>query len=87
MFGEDGEVAVVDVLGHEFPGRLAVLVDGDHSESGGCNVLDQVQTDSWIVCDADSFGLRMAQVTPSTEIRVCRRHLCRRRMRTLDCFC
>ena len=88
MFGEAGKVVVVDVLGYEFPGRLAVLVDGDGSESGGCNVLDQVQTDSWTVCDAESVGLCMAQVTPSTEIRVCaKRHLCRRRMRTLDCFC
>ena len=71
MFGEAGKVVVVDVLGCEFPGRLAVLVDGDGSESGECDVFDQVQTDSWIVCDAESFGLRMAQATPSTEIREC----------------
>ena len=35
MFGKAGEVAVVDVLEHEIPGRLAVF--GDGSESGGCN--------------------------------------------------
>ena len=69
MFGEAGKIVVADVLGYEFPGRLAVLVDGDGSESGGCNVLDQVQADNWFVCDAESLGLRMAQVTPSTEIR------------------
>ena len=45
MFGEGGKIVVVDVLGHEFPGRLAVFADGDGSESGGCNVLDQVQAD------------------------------------------
>ena len=39
MFGKAGEVAVVDVLEHGFPGRLFVFVDGDGSESGGCNVL------------------------------------------------
>ena len=33
MFGKAGEVAVVDVLEHGFPGRLAVFVDGDGSES------------------------------------------------------
>ena len=43
MFGTTGEVAVVDVLEHGFSGRLAVFVDGDGSESGGSNVLDQVQ--------------------------------------------
>ena len=76
MFGEAGEVVVVDVLGNEFPRRLAVLVDGDGSESGGCNVLDKVQTDSWIMCDAASFGLYLAQVTPSTEIRECANDIC-----------
>ena len=59
---------VLKALPPEFPGRLAVLVDGDGSESGGCNVLDEIQTDSWIVCDAESFGLCMAQATLSTEI-------------------
>ena len=76
MFGEAGKIVVADVLGYEFPGRLAVLVDGDGSESGGCNVIDQVQTDSWIVCDAKSLGLRMAQVTPSTKIRECANGIC-----------
>ena len=76
MFGEAGKVVVVDLLGYEFPGRLAVLVDGNGSESGGCNVLDQVQTDSWTVCDAESVGLCMAQVTPSTRIRVCANGIC-----------
>ena len=72
MFGKAGEVVVVDLLGYEFPRRLAVLVDGDGSESGRCNVLDQVQTNSWTVCDAES----MAQVTSSTEIRVCANGIC-----------
>ena len=35
MFGEIGEIVVVDVLGYDFPGRLAVLFDGNGSESGG----------------------------------------------------
>ena len=69
MFGEIGETAVADVLGYDFPGRLAVLFDGNGSESGGCNVLDQVQANCWAVCDAKGLELRMAQVTPSTEIR------------------
>ena len=82
MFGETGEIAVDDVLGNDFPGRLAVLFDGNGSESGGCNVFDQVQTDCWIVCDAASLGLRMAQVTSSTEVRerancVCAEDACR----------
>ena len=63
-FGEIDEIAVVDVLGYDFPGRLAVLFDGNGSESGGCNVLDQVQANRCAVCDAESLGLHMAQVTP-----------------------
>ena len=47
------------MLRYDFPGKLAVLSDDDGSESGGCNVLDQ----------PESLGLRMAQVTRSTEIR------------------
>ena len=64
------------MLGLEFPGRLAVFVDGDGSESGGCNVLDQVQAYCWTVCDAKSLGLRLAQVAPSTEIRECADCVC-----------
>ena len=76
MFGKAGKIVVADVLRYAFPGRLAVIVDGDGSESGECNVLDQVQTDSWTVCDAESCGLRVAQVTPSTEIRKCANGIC-----------
>ena len=76
MLGEIGEIAFVDVLGYEFPRRLAVLLDGDGSESGWCNVLDQVQADSWTVCDAKSLGLCMAQVALSTEIRECANGIC-----------
>ena len=76
MFGEAGKVAVVDVLGYEVPGRLAVFIHGDGSESGGCNVLDQVQAYRWTVCDAKSLGLRLAQVAPSTEIRECAGCVC-----------
>ena len=32
--------------------------------------------DSWFVCDAESLGLRMAQVTPSTAIRECPDGVC-----------
>ena len=76
MFGEIGEIVVGDVLGYDFPGRLAVLVDGDGSESGGCNVLDQVQPYCWTACDAESLGLRVAQVTPSTGMRECANSVC-----------
>ena len=76
MFAEAGKVVVVDVLGYEFPGRFAVLIDGDGPESGGCNVLDQVQAYCWTVCDAKSVRLCMAQVTPSTEIRECANSIC-----------
>ena len=76
MFGKAGEVVVADVLEHGFSGRMAVFVDGDGSESGGCNVLDQVQAYCWTVCDAKSLGLRLAQVTPSTEIRKCANCVC-----------
>ena len=40
MSGKVGEIVVGDVLGHGFYGRMAVLSDGDGSESGGCNVFD-----------------------------------------------
>ena len=43
---------------------------------GGCNVLDEVQAYCWTVCDAKSLGLRLAQVTPSTEIRKCADCVC-----------
>ena len=42
------------------------MLEHDGFESGGCNVLDQVQAYCWTVCDAKSLGLRLAQVTPST---------------------
>ena len=58
MFGEVGEVAVVGVLERGFPGRLGVFVDGNGPESGGCNVLDQVQANRWTVCDAKSLWLK-----------------------------
>ena len=76
MFGEAGKIVLANVLEHGFPRRLAVFVDGDGSESGGCNVLDQVQAYCWTVCDAKSLGLRLAQVTPSTEIRKCADCVC-----------
>ena len=53
-----------------------MFADGDGSESGGCNVLDQVQAYCWTVCDAKSLGLRLAQVAPSTEIRECADCVC-----------
>ena len=75
MFGEIGEI-VVDVLGYDFPGRLAVLFDGNGSESGGCNVFDEVQANCWAVCDAKSLGLCVAHVTPSTAVRECADSVC-----------
>ena len=39
MFGEIGEIVVVDVLGYDFPGRLAVLNDGNGSEVVGATCL------------------------------------------------
>ena len=87
MFGKIGEIAVVDVLGYDFPG-LAMLYDGNGSGSGGCNVLDQVQANRWAVCDAKSLGLRMSQVTPSTEIRERTNCVCAEDvLQMLDCFC
>ena len=59
MPGKTGEIVVDDVLGYDFPGRLAVLYDGCGSESGGCNVFDQVQADRRLLRDAKSFGLRV----------------------------
>ena len=69
MFSKHCLQNVEDVLGNDLPGGLVVLADGNGSESGGCNLLVQVQADSWFVCDAESLGLRVAQVTPSTKIR------------------
>ena len=68
MFAKAGEIVVGDVLGHEFSGGMAVLSDGYGSDSGGCNVFDQVQADRQLMCDAKSFGPRMAQVTPCTAV-------------------
>ena len=77
MSGKTGEIFVDDVLGYDLSGRLAVLFDGDGSESGGCNVLDQVQAYCWAVYgDAKSLGLRMAQVAPSTAVRECADSVC-----------
>ena len=63
MSGKAGEIVVGDVLGHDFPGGVAVLSDGHGSESGGCNVPDQVQADRRPIRGAKSLGLRVAQVT------------------------
>ena len=60
-FGETDEIAVDDVLGYVFPRRLAALIDGNGTESGGCNVLDQVQADCWTVCDAENGGAATEQ--------------------------
>ena len=57
MSGKAGEIVVVDLLGHEFSGGMAVLFDCYGSESGGCNVFDRVQADRWIVRDAKNPGL------------------------------
>ena len=72
-----------------FPEGMAVLSDGYSSESaGGFNEFDQVQADRRPMRDAKSFGLRMAQVTPSTCCtKVCRRRLCRRHTQMMICFC
>ena len=53
-----------------------MLFDGNCSESGGCNVLDQVQANRWAVCYAKSIGLRIAQVAPSTAVRECADGVC-----------
>ena len=65
MFGETGGIVVEDVLGNDLPGGLFVLVDGNGSESGGCNLLDQVQgRQLGLYAMRNSPGLRTAQVTP-----------------------
>ena len=71
MFGTAGEVAVVDVLEHGFPGRLAVFVDGDGSESGGWNVLDQVQAYCWTEVSLVLVHRipPLSEPSPSTSIR------------------
>ena len=69
MYGEIGKIAVVDVLGHDFPGRLAMLDDGDGSESGGCNVFDQVQAVRPLMRDVKCFWATYGSSHPSTEIR------------------
>ena len=53
-----------------------MLFDGDGSESGGCNVLGQVQANRWAVCDVKTIGLRMAQVAPSIAVRECADGVC-----------
>ena len=63
-------------------------VDGNGPESGGCNVLEQVQANGWAVCVAKSLGLCVAHVTPTTAVRECADGvLCRRRVRMLACSC
>ena len=52
-----------------------MFVDGG-SESGRSDVLDQVQTYCWTVCDAKSLGLPLAQVTPSTALQKCADCVC-----------
>ena len=76
MSGKAGEIVVDDVLGHEFSGGMAVLFDFYGSESGGCNVFDQVQADRWLVRDAENSGLRVAELTPSTAVRECADGVC-----------
>ena len=51
MSGTTGEVAVVVVLEHGFPGRLAVFVDGDGSESE-----ERVDGLTPKICDARAVG-------------------------------
>ena len=63
-------------MGNFLPRRLAVLFAGNGSESGGSNVLDQVQATCWTVLDAKSHGLRVTHVTPSSAIRECADGVC-----------
>ena len=81
MSGEAGKVTVKDVLGHVVPGGVDVLVDGHGSEGGGHNVLDKVQTDCWIVCDAKSAGICLAHVAPIVALRECSDSVCARNTR------
>ena len=48
-----------------------MFFDGNGPESGGCNVLDQVQANCWTEWDARSLGLCMAHVTLTAAIREC----------------
>ena len=52
-----------------FPGRLAVLYDGNGSESGGCNVLDQVQSTSLGCVRCEKSWATFGSSHSSTEIR------------------
>ena len=87
MFGKTGKIAVDDVLGYDRPGGLALLVDVDGSESGGCNVLDEVQANYWAVCDAKkSWAMCGSCHSSHCDTRVRRRRLCRRHLQMLGLF-
>ena len=49
MFVKTGEIAVSDVLGHDFFGGMDVLFDGNGTKGGWCYVLVQVQVGRWFV--------------------------------------
>ena len=87
LSGKTGKSAVRDVLGHELPGGVDVLFDGNGSKSCGCKTPGQVQADCWIVRDETSTGLHLAELAPSTAERECSDcGLCRRTLADAGLF-
>ena len=81
--GKTGMSTVEDVLGHEVPAKVDVLVNGHGPEGRGCIEPCEVQPECGVVCDATDTGLCLAQVIAPSTMRdnpasVCADDTCRR---------
>ena len=74
MFGEIGEIVVVDVLGYDFPGRLCSMTLMA-PKVVGATCLTKFRPIARL-CAMRTVLLRLAQVAPSTELRKCADCVC-----------
>ena len=72
-----------EMLGHELPGGVEVLFDGNGTKSCGCNEAGQVQADRWVVRNEEALGYVWFKSLPSLRCD----SWCRRRTQMLVCFC
>ena len=86
LSGKTGKIAARDVLGHELPGGVDVLFDGNGTKGCVCNEPNQVQGDRCfcVRCEKSwaTFGLSSLLHCCT---KVCRRRLCRRRTQMFVC--
>ena len=89
LCGKTGMSTVEDVLGHEVPARVVVLVNGHGPEGRGCiekNCEVQADLRGCVRCER-YCAMYGSSHCPLHDARQSRQRLCRRHMQTLACSC